>query len=96
MDRNNEQYELARVCEYVLNSPRVMLVLNNCLCNVRKGADGVFRIRIVESGQVIFSDEVENLRIFNECLYFEALGESWTANLCTWLPVGEALKGDAR
>lgn len=87
---------LVSVCEYVLNSPRVMLVLNNCLCNVRRGTDGVFRIRIVESGQVIYSDEVENLRVFNECLYFEALGESWNANLCTWLPVGEALKGDAR
>lgn len=91
MDRNNEKNELARVCEYVLNTPRAMLVLNNCICHVRKGSDGVFRIRVVESGQVIFSDEVENMRVFNECLYFEALGESWTANLCTWLPVGEAL-----
>lgn len=91
MDRNNEQNELARVCEYVLNTPRAMLVLKNCICPVSKGADGVFRIRVVESGQVIFADEVENLRVFNECLCFEALGESWTANLCTWLPVGEAL-----
>ena len=87
---------LVSVCEYVLNSPKVMLVLNNCLCNVRRGVDGVFRIRIVESGQVIYSDEVVNLRVFNECLYFEALGEHWVANLCSWMPVGDALKGDAR
>ena len=91
METMKEQKALDSVCEYVLTEPRVMLVLNNCICHVRKGADGVFRIRVVESGKVIFSDEVENLRVFNECLYFEALGESWTANLCTWLPVGEAL-----